>query len=211
MVGFVGRVVPIKDVKTFIRAIKMAVATVPNLKAYVIGPTEEDPEYFTECQRLTGLLGLEDRIVFTGPANVVDYYGRMHLLVLTSISEAQPLVILEGHCAGVPAVATNVGACAELLYGGAPGDRALGPSGIVTAVASPQETADAISRIATNPALRDAMVQAGIDRVERFYREEDLNRTYLEIYESLARLKQGFALTHPLPAEEVDRVRLDRD
>jgi hypothetical protein len=43
------------------------------------------------------------------------------------------------------------------------------------------------------------MVQAGIDRVERFYREEDLNRTYLEIYDSLARLEQGFNLTHPMP------------
>ncbi len=168
----------------------------------MIGPTDEDPEYFAECQRLTGLLGLEDRIVFTGPANVVDYYRRMHLLVLTSISEAQPLVILEGHCAGVPVVATNVGACEELLYGRTPEDRALGASGIVTAVASPQETADAISRIATNPRLRAAMVQAGIDRVEHFYREEDLNRTYLEIYDSLARLEQGFNLTHPMPADE---------
>ena len=44
MVGFVGRVVPIKDVKTFIRAIKMALADVPHLKAYIIGPTDEDPE-----------------------------------------------------------------------------------------------------------------------------------------------------------------------
>ncbi len=199
VVGFVGRVVPIKDVKTFIRAIKMAMATVPNLKAYVIGPNDEDAEYFAECRRLTGMLGLEDQIVFTGPANVVDYYRQMHLLVLTSISEAQPLVILEGHCAGVPAVATNVGACEELLYGRAPEDRALGPSGIVTAVASPQETAEAISSIATNPKLHSAMVRAGIGRVERFYNEEDLNRTYLDIYDSLARLNQGFNLTHPMP------------
>ena len=199
VVGFVGRVVPIKDVKTLIRATKIAVAAVPNLKVYVIGPNDEDPEYFAECRRLTGLLGLEDHVVYTGPANVVDYYRQMHLLVLTSISEAQPLVILEGHCAGVPVVATNVGACEELLYGRTAEDRALGASGIVTAVASPQETAEAIIRIATNPRLRSAMVQAGIDRVERFYREEDLNRTYLDIYDSLARLNQGFNLTHPLP------------
>ncbi len=199
MVGFVGRVVPIKDVKTFIRAIKATLAAVPNLRAYVIGPTDEDEEYFAECQRLAQLLDLGDHLVFTGRANVVDYYRRMHLLVLTSISEAQPLVILEAHCAGVPVVATNVGACQELLYGRTPEDRALGPSGIVTAVASPQETADAIARIARDPALRAAMVEAGIQRVERFYREEDLNRTYLEIYDSLARLPQGFGLSHPLP------------
>jgi glycosyltransferase involved in cell wall biosynthesis len=200
MVGFVGRVVPIKDVKTFIRAIKIAVAGVPTLRAYIIGPTDEDEEYFAECQRLTSLLSLEDNIVYTGRANVVDYYRRMHLLVLTSISEAQPLVILEGHCAGVPVVATNVGACQELLYGRTPEDRALGPSGIVTAVASPQETADAMARLANDRDLHAAMVQAGIKRVETFYREEDLNATYLEMYDSLARLEQGFNLTHPMPA-----------
>lgn len=199
MVGFVGRVVPIKDVKTFIRSIKMALAKVPNLKAYIIGPTDEDEEYFAECQRLTRLLSLEDQIVYTGRANVLEYYRRMHLLVLTSISEAQPLVILEGHCAGVPVVATNVGACMELLYGRTPEDRALGPSGIVTAVASPQETADAMARLANDPALHAAMVQSGIDRVETFYREEDLNKTYFEIYDGLARLPQGFNLTHPMP------------
>jgi len=185
VVGFVGRVVPIKDVKTFIRAIKMALPEVPNLKAYVIGPTEEDEEYFAECQRLTRLLGLEEKVIFTGRANVVDYYRQMHVLVLTSISEAQPLVILEGHCAGVPVVATNVGACQELLYGRTPEDQALGPSGIVTAVASPGETADALTKLANQPRLREAMIQSGIQRVEAFYREEDLNQTYLELYNAL--------------------------
>lgn len=190
VVGFIGRVVPIKDVKTFIRAIKMAVAEVPNLKAYIIGPTEEDAEYFAECKRLTRLLDLEEHIVYTGPANVVEFYARMHLLVLTSISEGQPLVILEGYCAGVPAVATNVGACYELVYGRTPEDKSLGASGIVTAVASPHETAEAIIHIAQNPKLRDNMVRAGIERVELFYREEDLSRTYLDVYNTLARKEE---------------------
>jgi glycosyltransferase involved in cell wall biosynthesis len=133
------------------------------------------------------MFDLQKHVVYTGRANVVEYYRQMHLMILTSVSEGQPLVILEAHCAGVPVVATNVGACEELLYGYTPEDRALGPSGIVTAVASPQETAEAIVRIAKNPQLHAAMVQAGIDRVERFYSEEDLNRTYLEIYETLGR------------------------
>lgn len=191
VVGFIGRVVPIKDVKTFIRAIKTVVARVPNSKAYIIGPTDENPEYFAECKRLTQLLELEDYVVYTGPANVVDYYARMHLLVLTSISEGQPLVILEGHCAGVPVVATNVGACHELIYGRTPEDKSLGASGIVTAVASPQETAEAIVCIAKDQKLRDAMTRAGIERVERFYREEDLNRTYLDIYNTLVQKEEG--------------------
>ncbi|ABG05585.1 glycosyl transferase, group 1 [Rubrobacter xylanophilus DSM 9941] len=185
-VGFVGRVVPIKDVKTLIRAVKLAEPEIPNLRAYVIGPTEEDPEYFAECRQLTSLLGLEDRIVYTGPQDVLEYYRRMHVLVLTSISEGQPLVILEANSAGVPVVATNVGACAELLHGRTPEDRALGPGGIVTAVSSPRETADALIRLARDGRLRERMSRAGAARMERFYREDELNRTYQRIYDALA-------------------------
>ncbi|BBL79991.1 pellicle/biofilm biosynthesis glycosyltransferase PelF [Rubrobacter xylanophilus] len=187
VVGFVGRVVPIKDVKTFIRAIKLAEPEIPNLRAYVVGPNEEDPEYFAECRQLTSLLGLEDRIVYTGPQDVLEYYRRMHVLVITSISEGQPLVILEANSAGVPVVATNVGACAELIHGRTPEDRALGPGGIVTAVASPRETADALIRLARNPRLREKMARAGTVRMERFYREDELNRTYLGIYDELVK------------------------
>jgi glycosyltransferase involved in cell wall biosynthesis len=49
---------------------------------------------------------------------------KIGLVVLSSISEALPLVLLEGFAAGVPAVATDVGSCRQLIYGalgGGPG------------------------------------------------------------------------------------------
>ena len=73
----------------------------------------------------------------------------------------------------------------ELLYGRTREDRALGRSGIVTAVASPKETADALAELARDPELHSSMVRAGIARVETYYREEDLNQTYLDLYDSL--------------------------
>ncbi len=36
-VGFVGRVVPIKDVKTFLRAIKIVAIKIEHLKVYIMG------------------------------------------------------------------------------------------------------------------------------------------------------------------------------
>jgi glycosyltransferase involved in cell wall biosynthesis len=62
--------------------------------------------------------------------------------------------------------------------------------GYVTAVASPQETAEAIVSIAKDPKLHDAMARTAMERVERFYREEDLNRTYLGIYNALMQKKE---------------------
>ncbi|WP_421902750.1 GT4 family glycosyltransferase PelF [Maridesulfovibrio sp.] len=181
-VGFVGRVVPIKDVKTFLRAIKIVSIKVDKLKVYIMGPTEEDEEYYEECVNLVRLLHLEDVVEFTGKVRVTDYLPKLDVIVLTSISEAQPLVIMEANCAGVPAVASDVGSCRELLEGRTVADQALGPSGIVTKVADPVSTGEAILKILTSPILRSKMSKAGIERVKTFYKESDLNETYLNIY-----------------------------
>ena len=183
LVGFVGRVVPIKDVKTFIRALKIASQIIPNLQAYLVGPTEEDLEYFQECQQLVKMLDLASVLRFTGSADVKKYYSQIDVLVLTSLSEGQPLVILEGNCAGVPVVATDVGACRELLMGISPEDQALGASGLITPVASPQETAEAIVQLWRDEDLRLRMRRAGQERTQRYYRQEQLYSSYTKLYQ----------------------------
>jgi len=182
MVGFVGRVVPIKDVKTFIRACKVVSLHVPNVKFYIMGPRDEDPQYDAECVELVSMLSMEDYIVFTGRVNVMEYYPKLDLLVLTSISEAQPLVILEAACQGVPSVASDVGSCDELINGRTEDDKVLGPSGIITRVADPDDTAQAITKILQDDELRQEMSEAAIHRVETYYKESDLNDRYRNIY-----------------------------
>lgn len=182
LVGFVGRIVPIKDVKTFIRAIKIANETIPNLEVYLVGPTEEDAQYFQECSQLVELFNLKAIIHFTGPTDVKPYYGRLDVVVLTSLSEGQPLVILEANCAGLPVIATDVGACRELLTGITAEDQALGTSGLITPVASPGATAAALVQLWRDTDLRQRMGRAGQQRVQRFYRQNDLYDTYSDLY-----------------------------
>jgi glycosyltransferase involved in cell wall biosynthesis len=182
IVGFVGRVVPIKDVKTFIRACKVVSLHVPNVKFYIMGPREEDPQYDRECTELVTMLGMEELVIFTGRVDVKKYYPKIDLLVLTSISEAQPLVILEAACLGVPSVASDVGSCDELLNGRTEEDKALGGSGIITRVADPDDTAQAITKILTDENLRNQMSEAAINRVKKYYHEKDLNDRYRGIY-----------------------------
>ncbi|MBI9111048.1 GT4 family glycosyltransferase PelF [Maridesulfovibrio ferrireducens] len=188
-VGFVGRVVPIKDVKTFLRACKIVALKIEKLKVYIMGPTEEDEEYYEECVNLVKLLHIEKVIEFTGKVKVTDYLPKLDVIVLTSISEAQPLVIMEANCAGVPAVASDVGSCRELLEGRTVSDKALGPSGIVTKVADPIGTGEAILTILQKPILRKKMSLAGIERVKTFYKESDLNKTYLKIYHKYMKME----------------------
>jgi len=181
-IGLIGRVVPIKDIKTFIRACGLLRQTAPDLKAFVIGPTDEDREYFAECMTLVQLLGLERNITFTGQAKVDDYLPMLDVLVLTSISEAQPLVILEAGAAGIPIVATDVGACREIIEG-IPGEEpALGMGGIVTPLASPASTADAIYTLLSDNALYENASTAIRTRIAQYYNETIQQQAYRNLY-----------------------------
>lgn len=181
-VALIGRVVPIKDIKTFIQACRIVRDQLPDVLFLIMGPLNQDPEYVTECQDLVSILGMEESLRFTGSVLVSDYLPKIDLLVLTSLSEAQPLVVMEGAVFGIPSVTTRVGACDELINGRTREDIALGPGGIVTSVGNPDETALAMLRILKDEALRKRMGQSARLRMERFYREELLFDAYRTIY-----------------------------
>lgn len=183
-VGLIGRVVNIKDVKTFIQAAKLVTSQMPGVEFYVVGPTDEEQDYFDECQILMESLQLEEVIRFTGRRDVMEFYAMLDVVVLTSLSEAQPYVILEANLCGIPVVATDVGACRELLEGTSVDDRLFGPSGLLTEVANPEATAAAIVKLLTDRELTKKMSAAGIKRVKKFYDQDDLLSRYLNIYEN---------------------------
>lgn len=177
-VGAVLRVTPIKDVKTMLRAFAYAKEKVSNLKLWVMGPTDEDEEYANECFELVKLLGIDD-VEFTGRINVTDYMGGLDMTILTSISEGQPLTILESYAAHIPVIATDVGNCRGLIYG--EGDD-FGAAGILTHIMNVSEIADAMVQMAKNRELREQMGEAGYKRLMYKYRVSDMRQTYHDIY-----------------------------
>ncbi len=182
-VGAVARVTAIKDIKTMIQAYYEARQRVPELKLWIMGPTDDEPEYAAECFELAELLDLKD-LVFTGTVNVTEYLGRMDFTILTSISEGQPLTILESFAAHRPVIATDVGNCRGLIYG-EEGDE-FGPAGILTHVMGINELAQAMVDMALDPEMTRAMGEAGYKRVMRGYKSEDMIATYEDIYRTLA-------------------------
>ena len=178
-IGAVLRVTPIKDVKTMIQAFAYAKERVPNLRLFIMGPVDEDEVYARECYELVRDLGVKD-VLFTGRINVKDYLGRMDMTILTSISEGQPLTILESFAAGKPVIATDVGNCSALLYGEEGDD--LGEAGIITHIMNTQEISDAMVKLALSDELREEMGRVGYERVCRYYRVESMREKYSELY-----------------------------
>ena len=181
-VGAILRVAPIKDVKTMIQAFAYAKKRCPRLKLWIMGPYDEEPEYAAECFKMAEQLELSD-IEFTGRINVTDYLGWMDMTILTSISEGQPLTILESFAAYVPVIATDVGNCRGLLYGE---DDDFGKAGILTHIMNIEEIANAMVYMAENPEERRRMANVGYRRLIRKYKIEDMKKTYEGIYRKAA-------------------------
>nr|WP_238540892.1 GT4 family glycosyltransferase PelF [Herbaspirillum sp. YR522] len=178
-----GRVVPIKDVKTFIRAMRTVVTQYPEAEAWIAGPEDEDRAYAAECHAIADGLGLTDKVKFLGFQKIDDLMPKIGLVVLSSISEALPLVLLEGFAAGVPGLATDVGSCRQLIFGLSAEDQALGAAGDVVGIAEPQALANAALALLTDPERWHAAQAAGIARVERYYTQEMMFGAYRQLYQ----------------------------
>lgn len=185
IMGLVGRVVPIKDIKTFIRAAGLAKQQLPSLEAWIIGGEDEDPGYAAECHALVAHMGLQDTVKFLGFQSVDVMLPQLGLVILSSVSEGQPLSVLEAYAAGVPVVVTDVGSCRELVEGYTDADKALGKSGCVVPLANPQAIADASVELLGNPEAWYAAQTAAIERVERFYTEMEFLRCYDNLYQKV--------------------------
>lgn len=180
-VGAVLRVTPIKDVKTMLRAFAFAQQKVDNLRLWIMGPCDEDKEYAQECQELVEQQGING-VYFTGRIDIRDYLGRMDFTILTSISEGQPLTILESYAAHKPVIATDVGNCRELIYGE---DDGCGTAGILTHIMNVSEISNAIVEMATSPNMREEMAQCGYKRVMKRYQLQQMKKTYRELYRKM--------------------------
>jgi glycosyltransferase involved in cell wall biosynthesis len=180
-IGFVGRIVPIKDCETFVHACALVARALPDAQYVVAGSEDQDPDYALKSRALVRKLEADVpgfHLHFAGEVNAWELYPTLDIVVLTSLSEALPFTALEAMSVGVPVVATDVGGCGELLNG----DDDLGPAGLLTPVRDPQATAGAIVTVLQDHALRAHMSRAGRERIRRRYTLDHCISAYAETY-----------------------------
>lgn len=182
VVGLVGRVVPIKDIKTFIRTLKGAAEKIPTIEGWIIGPTEENETYAHECRLLIESLGLEGRVKMLGSKNVAEIMPELGIMMLTSVSEAQPLVLLEAMASGIPCIATEVGACREIIDGVEGDDACLGSCGEIIPIASPLAGTNAIIQLLSDAEAWRKIGDIGKVRVAKYYDQKLMYDSYRFLY-----------------------------
>lgn len=177
-IAAVVRLAAIKDIKTMLYAFHELRTRQENVRLHILGDTD-DEEYAQECFDLVKQLQLKN-VVFTGSVDIVKYLEGIDFTILTSISEGQPLSILESMAAKRPCVTTDVGCCRELIYGEA--DDFFGQAGIVVPPLQKKALADAMEQLVADSELRKMMGEVGQKRVEKYYSHADMITNYNRLY-----------------------------
>ncbi len=180
-IGAVIRLAPIKDVKTLIYAFNELKSMRSNVRLHILGGTD-DEEYAKECHELVESLRLSD-VIFTGQVNVIEYMRKLDFTMLTSLSEGQPLSVLESFAARRPAVTTDVGCCRALIEG-EEGDM-YGTAGFCVPPMHREGLAQAMDRMCESKKLRLEMGEVGRQRVERYFRHKMMIEKYSELYKRI--------------------------
>lgn len=141
---------------------------------------EDQPGFMASTGELIKQLGLSERIRLLGPV-VGEAKNRLLQdadgFVLPSLAEGLPMALLEAMAARLPVVVTTVGAMPEVVRDDVEGY--LVPPEDATALA------DALDRLAADPALRHRLGQAASVSCDRAYGIERMVETLADLYKTL--------------------------
>jgi glycosyltransferase involved in cell wall biosynthesis len=158
--SWAGRVDPIKDLETLIRAFSLVRARMPAARLRLFGGTPRGGEAYRErCEVLAAELGHTDAVTFEGRVeDIKDAYAAGNVVMLSSISEGFPFTLIEAMSCGRATVSTDVGGVRE----------AVGDTGLVVPPRDPAAMAAAAVELLGDPARREALRAAGLARAAEF-------------------------------------------
>lgn len=179
VVVWAGRIDPLKDLETLLRAAARVLEARPGVRFRLFGnagPGRE--EYHRRCLDLHRELALGDAVTWEGfRTDAADAIADGDLVVLSSISEGFPFTILEAMHSGKPVVATAVGGVAEQIP----------PScGVTVEPRDPEALAQAVLGVLDDPDACAARGQAARERAETLFSAERFRATHHAFYGRLA-------------------------
>ncbi len=174
-VVMVARIDPLKDIETFIKTAQLVAKEIPNVLFKLYGPAVNE-KYYHFCEDLVRELGIENNFFFAGSTNKPqEAYNEGDVVLLTSISEAFPFVVIEAMACEKVVISSDVGGTKEVLE----------DFGFVIKPKDYEEFAKKTIYILNNP---DIARQMGLDARESIlngYTIEDMVRNYSRVYREL--------------------------
>ena len=178
LVLFAGRLMPQKGVDDLISALDLLQHVRPGLKTLIVGagPLE------SELQETAHAFRLDDKVRFLGHRDdVPQLLAAADLLVLPSLYEGLPNIVLEAMRFSKPVVATAAPGTTEVVVDG--------ETGLLVPVRNPPALAKAIRDVTDDRTLAARFGAAGRVRVESDFGVDSMVERFADLYERLAREK----------------------
>jgi glycosyltransferase involved in cell wall biosynthesis len=178
VVGAVGRLVPIKDHRTLLRAAALVSAAGVDVRVLLVG---SGPEREGLQSQATG--PLEGRVCFAGDSSrVPDMLNAMDVFVLPSLNEGMSNTLLEAMACGLPVLATNVGGNPEIIENDV--------NGCLFTPGDAEWLADKLKLLARDPNLIHQLGTAARNRAIESFSLSRMLETYRSFYLDLAARRQ---------------------
>ena len=176
-ISWVGRIDPIKDVETLVRAFALVHAEMPAARLRLFGsPPKGRESYLQRCRALAADLGIAGSVTFEGRVeNIRDAYDAGQIVALSSVSEGFPYSLIEAMTCGRTCVATDVGGVTE----------AVGDTGLVVPPRSPKRMAQACLTLLRDDDLRHRLGAAARTRALENFTVDGAISAFDEIYSFL--------------------------
>jgi len=171
VIGVIGRLSWEKGVHVFLRALATIKGKAPEFKAEIYG----DGPYNERLRKLSVHLGLDDKVDFKGFREDIDkVYDNIDFLVVPSLSEGHPLVILEAWAGGIGIIASRAGGIPEILENG--------KSGILVDTDNPEMLGSAIRRALTDYNVMIQYGRTGFETLKRRFNCEQQESSLTAVY-----------------------------
>ncbi len=161
-----GRLNRVKGHQDLMQAVALLTEKGLNVQLEIAG--EDDTGGHGYHQTLTARiaeLGLQNHVRLLGAIDadaVRDKLRTAHIFVLASWAEPLGVAYMEAMACGIPTIGTDAGGVPELIENNV--------SGVLVPPQNPQELADKITEIATNPDFAQSLSQNGRNRIVQHFR-----------------------------------------
>ena len=178
-IGWVGRLDPIKDLPTLLRAVEAFSKSCANWRLLIVGDGSELPSLEAFVRQSPVLSG---RVNFLGlRQRVPEILNAMDVFVLPSISEGISNTLLEAMATGLPVVASAAGGNPEVVV--------EGESGFLFSVGDHRQLAEKILLLWKQSSFRRRLGEQALQRVKDQFSPELMVQQYERLYSSLAQAR----------------------
>ena len=179
VVGSVGRLDPVKDYVTLIRAADAALVKGVDLRLIIVG---DGPQRIALETELRGRPGLAQRTVLVGEVNnVASWLNVFDIFVLPSLTEGMSNTLLEAMAVGIAPIATSIGGNKEVVEDGR--------SGLLVKPRDADGISDFLVQLSRDDERRRQLGSNAREHVVKHFSIDRMLRRYEEMYSGLMQLR----------------------